>query len=67
MEDSLFNVHSASDSASNIDTMEEEHGLMPREENYKTSQRKRYVDNAMPARPDISSDTKSPIFDNAYR
>ena len=32
MADSWFNDHSASDSASNIDTMEEEHGLMPREE-----------------------------------
>ena len=62
MADSLFNVHSASDSASNIDTMEEEHGLMPRKENYKTSQRKRYVDNAMPARPAIPSDTKITYF-----
>ena len=35
MADSLFNVHSLSDSASNIDTMEEDHGLMPRKDNYK--------------------------------
>ena len=68
MADSLFNAHTISDSGSNIDTIEEEYGLMPRKDNYKNynnSQRKRYVDKAMPAQPAIPSDKKSPILDNA--
>ena len=67
MADSLFNVHSLSDSASNIDTMEEDHGLMPRKDNYKNyknSQRKRNVDNTRPARPVIHSGSKQPILDS---